>query len=341
VRSASILFLVLCGCARQPQASPDTLYRTAETLLKQGNLEGALANADAGLRAEPSWRFRLLKADILLSIKPREALAVLNSSEPPQSEELRAQQLMHQGRAKLKLSDLDGAEQAFQAAHDLAERLGMRLLDARIELFRGTLLAQRGKDGAEESFRIAVREATDQGDRDLEAKALGSLGVLFLRTYRPDEAIFWLEKYREVSEQLGSTNFVANAIGNLGSGYWHVGDYDKALVYLRDAEERSRKVGNQDDRQTWLGNIGDVLHERGDYAGAISMYKNALAIARTLNETYWIVTWLNDLARTSIDLGDFDVAEHYNVEALGLNQNLSDRVEFYPRLNEALIAAGR
>jgi CHAT domain-containing protein/tetratricopeptide (TPR) repeat protein len=341
VRSVSILFLVLCGCARRPHASPDALYHQAETLLKQGNLEGALANADNGFRAEPSWRFRLLKADILISVKPQEAIAVLDTAEPPPSAELRADQLLRLGQAKLKLSDLDSAEQAFREAHDLAEPLGMRLLDARIEMLRGTLLAQRGKDGAEGSFRTAIREATDQGDRKLEANALGRLGVLFLRTHRADEAIFWLEKYREVLEQLGSADFVANAIGNLGSGYWHLGDYDKALSYLRDAEERSRKVGNQDDRQTWLGNIGDVLHEREDYAGAVNMYKSALEIARTLNETYWIVTWLNDLARTLIDLGDFDAAERYNREALRLNQNLADQTEFYPRLNAALIAAGR
>ena len=170
---------------------------------------------------------------------------------------------------------------------------------------------------------------------------MGSLGVLFLRTNHPDEAIYWFEKYREASEQLGLARQVATALGNLGVCYSSLGDYDKALRYLNQAEALVRKIGDRRYQQKWLGVIGNSLLDRGDFRNAMERHKQALEIARELNDKNEIGWWLYNLALASIRLGDFDTAEKYNNEALQLKLHLPDKSDFYPRVNEAQIAAGR
>ena len=101
MRRLAIFAIVLTGCsANRRPPSPDDLYHNAETLLRQGRLKQALAAADSGLRVEPSWRFRLLKVEALLSSgQAREAAQALDSAALPDSPELRARWLMHRGHA--------------------------------------------------------------------------------------------------------------------------------------------------------------------------------------------------------------------------------------------------
>src|SRR5690349_1506280 len=107
MRRLVLLPLLLLACSRQ---TPDSLYSTADTLLKQGKLSEALVRADDGLRKEPSWRFRLLKADVLLAMSEgKKAMETLHSAEPPALPELHARFAMQEGYANFLLADYPAA----------------------------------------------------------------------------------------------------------------------------------------------------------------------------------------------------------------------------------------
>src|SRR5580658_4791590 len=132
MRRLACLLLLLSGCATQ---SPDSIYRQSKTLLDRGEWKPALAAADEGFRREPSWRFRLLKAEILLSNgDASSAMEVLRVADPPESDELRARLAMHRGQAKYLLSDYAGSEADFNRAWEIARTLKQPVLDAQIEL---------------------------------------------------------------------------------------------------------------------------------------------------------------------------------------------------------------
>jgi CHAT domain-containing protein/Tfp pilus assembly protein PilF len=340
MRRLAFLLVVLSGCARQ---SVDSIYQEAKSSLDRGELKSALAEADKGLRREPSWRFRLLKAEILLSNGDAPtAIEVLRAADPPESADLRARLAMHRGQAKYLLSDYAGSEIDLDQAREIAKPLHQPLLDAQIELRRGALLVRRGRtQSAEESFRGVLKTATDSDDLHLQVNAMGNLGFLFLNAFHYDEAIYWLNRARDGSEKLGLADSVARAIGNLGWCYHGLGDDEQALKYMRDAETRFRSSGNRHEQQAWTGNIGNVLLDAENYSGAAQKYSEALAIARDLGAQYWIGTWLTNLAIASIEKGDFDNAERYNDEALRIRENLPAGLDFRSRMNRARILAGR
>ncbi len=339
----ALMALGLCGCARQ---SADSAYREAKAFLDKGELKQALAAAEQGFRKEPSWRFRLLKAEILLSKgDARGAMDTLHASTligDPDSDELRAQLAMHRGQAEYILSDYAASEADLNRARVIARPLNLPVLDAQIELRRGVLLVRRDQPAeAEQSFRGALKAATALDDFHLQVAAMGNLGFLFLNTYHYDEAIYWLTRARDASERLGLADSVAKAEGNLGWCYHRLGEDEQALEAMNNAQARFRTSGNRSEEQAWTGNAGTVYLDRGDYAAAVPKLESALKMARELGEQYWIGAWLSNLAEASIGEKNFDAAERYNDEALRVNQNAGGGFGVYARVNRARILEGR
>jgi CHAT domain-containing protein len=339
MRHWAYLLLLLAGCARQ---SSESRYQKAKMLLDQGELKPALVEADAGFRGEKSWRFRLLKAEILLANGDAPtAVEVLNAADP-ETDDLRARLAMHRGQARYLLSDYPAAESDLNQARDLARNLNEPVLDAQIELRRGALLVRQEKTSqAEESFRSVLRTAAALEDLHLQVPAMGNLGFLFLNSYRYDEAIYWLNRARDASERLGLADSAARALGNLGWCFHRLGDPEKALKYMRDAEARFRTSGNRYEQQAWTGNIGDVLLEDGDFTGAAKQFSAALAIGSGAREQYWRGKWLSNLSSASIGAKDFEAAERYNDEALRVKKDLPGGSDFHARSNRARIMEGR
>ncbi len=341
IARGGLALILLAGCSWRAAGSPDATYRDAERLLRRGELKEALAKAEAGLRSEPSWRFRLLKAEILLtSGEAVEASRYLASVDAPSDAEWQARRRMIQGQADYMQSDFLAAEAALAEAESLARPLKLPLLDAEIEMRRATLTLRRGEPGqADPMFRRVLTIATAQGDSYLAANAMGNLGVMYMNASRCDQGIYWLDRAREQFTQLGSEVLVAKTIGNLAVCYAHLGDYDKAIPYYEEAERGSRQAGNQRDRQTWLGGIATAQLDQGNYAQAVEGFRPALAIALETGDKESAAWWLNNLTLASINLGDLDAAERYSREAAGLG--VSDWTDYVRRLHEAEIAAAR
>lgn len=341
-RARGLVALILFGgCGWRSASSPEEVYRNAHRLLRRGELKAALAQADSGLRAEPSWRFRLLKAEILLtSGEAMEASRFLASSAPPSDPETRARWRMDQGQADYLQSDFLGAESALDEAARLAQPLNLVLLDAEIEMRRATLTLRRGQpEKADPMFRQVLTIAGAQGDPYLAANAMGNLGVMYMNASRCDQSIYWLDRAREEFTQLGSAVLYAKTLGNLAVCYHHLGDYDTAIRYYQEADQRSRAAGNQRDQQIWLGGIATAQLDQGNFAEAADGFRSALAIALQTGDKESAAWWLNNLTLASISLGDLDAAERYNQQAAGLGvSNWSDYVR---HLHEAEIAAAR
>lgn len=335
-----IAFFVLAGCG----TSPDAHYKNGRALLRQGKLPEAMREAEAGTSAEPSWRFRILKADVLLARgEGKAAKALLASAEPPSDPQLLTRLKMDEAWAESLASNYSQAEDLLQQARRIVKPLN-NPLEITVELRIGAVQTQQGRlDLAEQTLRHALEMAAARRDLYLEATVMGNLGVLFQNAFRFEEAIYWLDKAGAIFQQLGAMDYYYTNLGNLGWCYYRLGDSDKALVDFQAAENYARKIDDRYNEQLWIGNSGSILYARDDFPQAAQKYKQALEIAQSLDkdEKNWIGWWYSNLASTAIDMGDFDAAAAYNKEALSRRQAISDHSDFYPRVNEAHIARGR
>lgn len=342
--AALIILLSACG-GRQ---SPDILYQQAQALYDRGKPKEALKAIEQGSGLEPSWRFRLLKAEILMGGgNMDQALELLDMKPPPTVLEDRARAAMLRGQAEFRRSEFDRADASFTEAEGLAKLVSSPLLDAKIAFRRGNLSMRQGRPAdAERLFRSALKTANEQGNQRLVLSLTGNLGWMLSELHRYDAAVYWLEEARAGFERLGADSEVARADGNLGWCLYRLGDVERAESLLRQAEAKARADGNLDDLQVWLGDLGAIFIDNDDYRNAAQVNREALQAAREVKDSYWIQHWTKNLAHLLIQTGDLDEAERYNKEAAELTAKLSaqksdPKPDLFIALNAAHIEAGR
>jgi CHAT domain-containing protein/Tfp pilus assembly protein PilF len=340
-RGLAVFSLILAACGTPPEVR----YQNGRRLLKEGKLDQAMSEAEAGMRADPSWRFRILKADVLLRrYDAKAADALLSGGTPPSDPELLARLRMDQGVAENLQSNYSKAEELLQQALRIVSPLNLPSLQSAIEMSLGNVQVKQGRlELGERTLRHVIEVTGAEHDLNQQAVAMSNLGYRFLNAFQMEEAIYWFDKARLTFQQLGLVDRYYIALGNLASSYQRLGDFDQALAKYQEAEEHAKLIGDTYSEQHWVGNSGEVLSDRGDLQAAASKFRQALAIAKSRDKdekdlTSW---WYYNLASLSIELGDFAAAEEYNREALRLRQTIANDSDYYPRVNEAYIAAGR
>ena len=348
----AVLGLAACGSDVRPL---DEQFRDAVALRRAERFDLALLKTDAGLvHAErigdikAAWRFRTLKADILLGHREvTQALSLLNSyGDPPTGRdwaESRVRALLVRGQAAYILSRLAESDTLLRQASDAAREAGSAALSAEVELRRGTLLVMQTRfDEARATLQQTIEDSAKIPDRYIEAIATNNFGYALFSESRYDEAIPWFERAKALSTQLGAADSVARADGSLGNCYARLGDDENARLHYEWAQAAFARTGNRFEQQTYIGNAGNLFLQAEDYAGAIASYTRALKIARALRDPVWTARWLSNLAGASIESGDWDAAEKYYNEARALKKNLGDKLyEPNSLINAARIAAGR
>ncbi len=339
-RRLAIAFFILAACGTSPGAH----YQRGRILLKQDKLAEAMREAEAGFRDEPSWRFRILQADILLARSDgRAAQDILAFAPPPSDPELLTRWQLDQGWAENFASNYSRADALLEQAAQSVKPLGLPALETTILIRLGAVQVREGRrDLAADGLRRVI-EVTAARDPNSQASAMGNLGLMFENAFDFEEAIYWLERASVTFRQLGSLRPYYLALGNLGWCYFRLGDLDKALDNLQQAENYARKIDDRYNEQIWVGDSGAVYYARDDLMLAAQKFKQAIEIANSLgtNEKDSTGWWYYNLASTAIELRDFDAAASYNDEALKRRKAIADESDFYPRVNQAHIAAGR
>jgi CHAT domain-containing protein/Tfp pilus assembly protein PilF len=348
-----VLALSTIACAHRERAALPRVYQKAQLLYQQDESQRALALADQGskraLRDKDQgyyWKFRLLKAEVLLAEGDEApAVALIEGTIPALSgqHELLAEQWLDRGVAEFSTSQFRKSLASYQHALDLAGRAGSQSLVTQIELSQGFAFGRAGEvERAEADFRDALNRSRQEQDAYLEARALGNLGYIRISQARFDEAVDFLGRALPLFEKIGSRRFAARTLNNLGVCELDLGETEKALQFLTRANQYETSAPWWADQQVTLGRIGDVYDAYGDRTDALMYYQRALKIAQRTQDKFWIANWLRDLATLSIEKGDLAKAEVYNNQALALQQEMHNPVErFYPLLDAARLAVLR
>jgi CHAT domain-containing protein/Flp pilus assembly protein TadD len=269
----------------------------------------------------------------------QDALAILQEDLPASlaATDIAVRRSMVQGMAYRVAQDFDSSEKKLANAQDLASRYQPQVM-CEVLNAKGALEGNQGKyEKAEVTYNQALTLARQYHRQDQEAVARVGLAWISSKRERFDEAVERGLDALELSRSQGMQGFVATALGNLGYSYFQLGDFDSSLEYYRKGAESSDQVGLPGYRLYWLTGVAnsyDALHE---YDSAEALSKSTLELARTLKNTEIIAECLNDLSRFALRKGNLDVAEHYNEEALSLENSGADHFG----LLDAMIVSGR
>jgi tetratricopeptide (TPR) repeat protein len=129
---------------------------------------------------------------------------------------------------------------------------------------------------AEEDFRSAHQQFTEQGDPMQAAETANNLAVLLLQVDRPQEALRWVEGTPAVFEQQQDRARAAQAYGNLGSAQQAIGLTAEAeQSYLRSLD-LFRELGDKEGQALILQRLSQVRLRQGLPLDALSAMQASL-----------------------------------------------------------------
>jgi CHAT domain-containing protein len=339
------LFCILlgsCRTAQSPQAASDRIIGE----IKQGDFTVALADVNRAfedfgkLSPEWNWRFRILKAEILVSRSaPLDALAVLKGELPPSlsSSDIAVRKVMYEGIAYRYLQQDAQAEDKLVEAEKLAQSNQPQLLCQILIAKAGVEFNQEKFGLAETDYLRAIPLARQYGMTDQEANVQAALAVISGKNERFDEAVDRNQKALETARSLKMSALEATILGNLGWAYFELGDYRNAFHFYKQGAEISERIGLNGYSAYWYAGVANALMALHQYAEAEALSKQTLDRAHKLGDAETITACLNTLAEVTLRAARLNEAEKYNQEAIEMEQKGLDHFG----IRESTLVSGR
>jgi len=330
----------MLGCSKAP--SPEHVEEQIAWTIKHGDLSAAHKTVDQALKRygrnslEWLWRFRVLKAQILVSqMDCVDALAILNNDFPISlaNTEIAVRKLIFAGVAYRICQNREKSEELLVTAEEIATRFQPQLLSG-VLTARGNLAVDQGNyTVADDTLHSALAFARQWRDRDQEANVLVSLARLATSQRRFDEAIDRSGAAVDLSQSLDLQGLVATAEGNLGWNYFELGDFEAALDHYSKGAETSNRKGLPGYSAYWYTGVANSDLALRNYGAAEALAKSTLRSALALKSTQTITECLNDLARIMLATDRISEAERYNQQALATHDKFGEL--------DSLLSSGR
>ena len=314
----------LSGCR-----SPESVYNSLKQDVDRGEFNSALGEVDAALGKYGSndsklgWRFRILKARILVSRSQGEAaLSLLGPRIPSElaSTEIPEQRRLLRGIAHRSVQQFAEAESDFAEAERLAAPLEPYYA-CQLLLARGALwVDQRKYESARVDYSLALTLTRRYSLPFLEADALNDLARLDTSQSRFDEALDLYFPALELARSIRSEGTAATILGNLGWSYFELGDFERSLDFYQRSAEASNKNGMAGYSAYWFSGAANSYMELREYAQAEDLARTTLKSAERLKNAQTTTECLNTLTEVMFRTNRLAEAKRYNQEALGIEQ---------------------
>ncbi len=165
-----------------------------------------------------------------------------------------------------------------------------------------------------------------EGQPDIEATLLDSVGTLYLSLGTPDQAEAALVRAYELRrELLGAVHpDTARSLHHLARLREAQGDYEGAEEQYRRALTSARRSlgAEHPDVAAMLNGLADALHGQGKYEAAETFYREALELRRQIlgDDDPAVAETLNHLGLLYHERGDLDLAESFYRQGLEIRR---------------------
>ena len=198
-----------------------------------------------------------------------------------------------------------------------------------------TLLDLQQTEKARKYFRQAKLLYTLKNDKFYLIQALSDLGLAFMDEVKPDSALFYLEKSKELNEVM-QYSMLPTINLNLAKVQVKTGDIQTAEELLLEGLKVAKEQNDKRNTVSICNSYGEMLLKSGRTEEAFSILKKGEKLAKEIGfQTGKINTYLS-LASIHSQRGDLNKATQYWQDGLELKDSLY-KTESLRQQNELLI----
>lgn len=194
-------------------------------------------------------------------------------------------------------------------------------------LKKAQLLAQCGKccyqmgdfSGSLAHWQNISGMAPSPGLSDIQATALNSIGMIYWKTGRLQEALEILARAEKSFFDQQNLRYSALALQSIGNVLLGLDRREQALEYYVRSQDLAKKIGDLSLNSALLNNIGSIYFRQGHLSRAREAYEKGLKIDRMLGNLSGQAKKLNNLGIMLGTLGKPQMALEYVGKALELD----------------------
>lgn len=226
-----------------------------------------------------------------------------------------AELLLHRANLELEKGDADSALALVTEAHALVGETRAPILRATALAESSRILHRLGRfeEGAA-ALDKAEPLARAHGAHSVLARILSQRGLLALSTI--SESQDYLRDALRLARRSGDRSMEARILGNIGVEHMVRGRLLEAEAAMLDALELHRSHGARSQEGLTMGNIGTVVLALGNGESSETWLREAIAIHRELGNTFLEAADLSNLARTLVELSRIHEAIAHATSAL-------------------------
>jgi DNA-binding SARP family transcriptional activator len=233
------------------------------------------------------------------------------ASHDPQAAWLLADFLRGYFRRGMHLAEWIGAAEAAIQAADAAPAKAGRRAGAISELSLALAYQAMGRPGAAVAhFTVALSRARRAGWPEVEASAIGNLGVMAWRGGDMTQAARRLRRAVGIARRIGSPGIEANNLGNLGVLHQALGQLTAAVKAFQELIPLFQRIGSREGEAHANSNMSDALMHLGQPADAVAYGTRAAELFRDIGDTAEAVALIHIAASRCLQRRYVDAAEH-------------------------------
>ncbi|RKH15792.1 cyclase [Corallococcus sp. CA047B] len=284
--------------------------------------ENLLAACDNAMAVRPATAQSLGRAlETLVALEPdartrgpvgllmeRLERALEASAHVPVAPLKRAEALAVMGRAYLDAGQPEAARRALEHVRTVFHALGESAAEKRV-LVDLSIVARHAGDVA--SAWTLMRDAqalASEGDRWLEAYAVGNLGLVEQVRRGPEAAIPHLRASLALFREVGDVTFEVGFLTNCAVAIGEAGDGGEAVMLLGEALARASSVEDRTGEALARINLGCYLLDAGGITDACEHLESAVRTSRIMGQRLLEGTALGELGRAFLARGDWKQA---------------------------------
>ncbi len=230
------------------------------------------------------------------------------------------------GDAAVRASQWETAQRFFEEALALAQKNQNVRTQARALYSLGGLFLTLRQYPKAQGYAQQARALFQQAkDRAGEGNALNDLGSLARFLGKPDEALAFFDHALTIRRELGDRLREADTLTNIGNVYGATGEYTKAREHYERSLSLHQANGNKRGGANTLSNIGTIYRLTGQFLAARQQYEKALTIRQSLKDPASEASSLYNIGVCHKAIGEYIPALRLYQKALALQEPLGNK----------------
>ncbi len=201
-------------------------------------------------------------------------------------------------------------------------------LMARIESRLANILWRLGRyDQAQENAQAALELAEKAGERLVHADALATVGIITAITSTPADSQAYFERSLAIYESEGYRKGMADTYNNMGINAVEMGKIQVGSDYYASSAMLCEQIGDRLGWLIANNNIAELHLIQGNYAEAEALYDQSRELARKIGAQYYYAIATQQMAIALRVQGYFEMCEEYIIESNKIWQMTGTRQE--------------